>query len=972
MRIVCCARMLILHRLPSVKQLPETLHYEAPGVINSKSPEKSVPTGYLSLGQGSITFRQGPQFQIPFRIYDVKPAERISMPDNSSKSFKIWWGKDLYRSTLLVGGFLFAVFILQGLPYWDDDFASVLTPNQSRSLFHLFLQWLSPIFTGSMNYGMADRWGFQDRPVQFIAYKISYLIAGYDPWPYSLFKCACFAGLGVMIYSWALRLQKEGQDNRKAAFAASVFFLVTPGPVASMVWLTDFAPAAELAFLVLTFILWKKIEETPVEWVSLRPLADSGKRKWLWTWIGLSFAVYLGYKTKADLKLIPAILAAYIFLVRRRQWRLFGIPIGLMMVLSVPWHRGIFTERPPFLPGSRPSNVGFMWQPARFSALREFLWSPDRYDFMGSLRGNTISLAGLFGPFLLGALLVFVLWRARAFSGANWKVLETPRARAVLFQLLWFGAILAGMSSLADLNNFFRVRYGILMLVPATILLAWLLGLFNESLTLLPRWAAAGFVALFLVQAGVNSSASMWHRRELGRVMTAMDQGYSYVDEVFPNGELALWPGLRSYDYRPDASKAVRDRDPLARPEDLIRRHTPGKTLALSWEPSHLEQLDYISYFSGCRPTTLFDRIFPCEPGSGLYLMGYIGPDGAFQAAEAARAKGNMAEARRDYETILDRHPTNLGAQFNLGIVLLEQKNWAEAESVFARMEGYFPADSMVLYNRALAMIELKQIEPAEDRLKRVVKMQPLDYGARFNLARIYTMEGTPQLAEATMREWNQLPKPAPAPIDPVATAEEQARRVPTPENYLNLSLQYYQKQRYQDSIAAAREALKLKPDYAEADNNIAAAFNGLGMWDDAISAGKEALRIKPDFQLAKNNLETSLSQKKKALEGLETTEAEIRRNPTAEKYLTLSLQYNVLKQYQRSILACKEALKLKPDYAEAYNNIAAAYEGMENWDAAVEAARQAIRLKPGFQLAQNNLQYSLSRRKANLSATIH
>jgi hypothetical protein len=33
--------------------------------------------------------------------------------------------------------------------------------------------------------------------------------------------------------------------------------------------------------------------------------------------------------------------------------------------------------------------------------------------------------------------------------------------------------------------------------------------------------------------------------------------------------------------------------------------------------------------------------------------------------------------------------------------------------------------------------------------------------------------------------------------------------------------------------------------------------------WDEAIAAAKQAIQLKPDFQLAKNNLEWSISQKK-------------------------------------------------------------------------------------------------------------
>jgi tetratricopeptide (TPR) repeat protein len=95
-----------------------------------------------------------------------------------------------------------------------------------------------------------------------------------------------------------------------------------------------------------------------------------------------------------------------------------------------------------------------------------------------------------------------------------------------------------------------------------------------------------------------------------------------------------------------------------------------------------------------------------------------------------------------------------------------------------------------------------------------------------------------------------------------IALAASMAHTHPTAEAYLNLSLLYHHAGRYQECIDAAREALRLKPDYAEAYNNIAAAYQSMSMWDPAIDAAKHALRIDPNFQLAKNNLAWSTSQK--------------------------------------------------------------------------------------------------------------
>jgi len=786
----------------------------------------------------------------------------------SFRAFKRWWGEDVYRSGLLVGGFLFGAFWVQGLPYWDCDYSVNFEASQGRSLLGLIGQWLSPI-----NNGTAD-WGFLDRQVQFIVYNICYKIAGYHPWPYLLFRTACYAGLGVMIYAWALRLIPETRNSKRAAAAAALFFLFAPGPVASMVWLADFGPTAEFVFLVLTFVLWRQIEVTPIESTELSPLSNPEQRRWLYRWVALSFAVYLGYKTKADLKLIPLIFSGYIVLLRAKQWKLFGVPIALMFALAVPWSSHIFTNLPPFLPHSGARPAGYSWAPASFDVVKSFLWSPNGYNFMDSWKRGAFSLGGLLGPFLLSAMLAFMFWRFRSFSGMNWKWAESSQSRARVFVLLWFGAMLVGVSALPVISDFFRIRWAILTFVPVSILLAWIFSLFAESWVRLPRWAAVGCIALFAVQTSINFSRSVYHRRELSQATIAIDQVYADAAKKFPTEELALGPGFLPYAYRSDAGPAFRNRDVLGSWDDLSRRHTPNKTSVISWEPPLLDQLDVVGVFTGCG-SSLFEAIFSCPQGQDAFLTRYILEDFLLQAARSARAQNDLVGSRRLYEMFLVGHPGNLAARFQDGLLAYQQRDWGASEQAFADLEKYVPNNPSVLFNRAVAMIELKQNGPAIVLLKRVLQMHPQDRSAQTNLYRAYVANGNRQEAAAMLQEMSRpVPVPTAASVNrdstqnakllgDLAAAEKSAKLFPTPENFLNLSLQLNRNQGYQDSIAAARKALKLRPGYADAYNNIAAAYEALGSWDEAIQAAQEALRLKPDFQLARNNLEWSLSQKK-------------------------------------------------------------------------------------------------------------
>ena len=89
-----------------------------------------------------------------------------------------------------------------------------------------------------------------------------------------------------------------------------------------------------------------------------------------------------------------------------------------------------------------------------------------------------------------------------------------------------------------------------------------------------------------------------------------------------------------------------------------------------------------------------------------------------------------------------------------------------------------------------------------------------------------------------------------------------------TPESYLARSFQYFQHGHFEETITAAQAALNLRPDYAEAWNNIGAAYNSMSRWADAIQACEQAIRLRPDFPLAKNNLALAKAEQVKQLSG--------------------------------------------------------------------------------------------------------
>lgn len=578
------------------------------------------------------------------------------------RTIQAWWTADIYRPVVFGVSLLFAWFIGQGIPYWDGDFDMYFKGAFERTLPQLLWGWISPVYQGPGN------WGFQDRPPQFMIYKLVYRFAGYHSWPIWIFKDLCYAGLCLMIYQWVLLV---APGARKAALGAAIFFLVAPGPVAAHVWLSDFGSTAELCLAALTYIIWQWLEAEP---------GPSRER-----WIALAFVVYLAYKTKADLKVIPLVISGYVLLLRRDLWKRMALPVAIMLVLAVPWSSSTLTKLPPFIPGSTATAEGYSPQTASLSMMISFLWSTEPYLFAASLREGPTSLSGLLGPFLLGAIAVFIGWLMIS-TNYQWDPPEWTRpARARVFVGLWLAVILAASSILPQINPYFRTRWTIATLAPACVLLGWALAVFADHWTRMPRWLAYGGLALCAAQLAVNLNRSILHRRDLGQVMGSIDQAYSYIDQNYPDGELYYWAGFLPYAYHEQAGKAFQHAQPLGNPAGLPPG--PAPKFMVGWK-SAPTPFPVVQRYDGCQGTSLFERLIPCVPEVGTVVMRYDPSTAPVKAAAAADYLDQSLAFYRNHQNreciaaareALKLNPHLAEAYNNIAAAYAEMHQWDEA-----------------------------------------------------------------------------------------------------------------------------------------------------------------------------------------------------------------------------------------------------------------------------------------------------
>jgi protein O-GlcNAc transferase len=152
-------------------------------------------------------------------------------------------------------------------------------------------------------------------------------------------------------------------------------------------------------------------------------------------------------------------------------------------------------------------------------------------------------------------------------------------------------------------------------------------------------------------------------------------------------------------------------------------------------------------------------------------------------------------------------------------------------------------------------------------------------------------------------------------------------------------------------------KALAIKPDYAEAHNNLGNAFKELGQLDTAVKSYEKALTIKPDLADTHYNLGVTL-------QGLGQLNAAVKNYQLAlavkpdytEAFNNLCSTLKELGQLDIAVKSYEQILAINPDLVEAHNNLGIALKELDQLDAAIKSYEKALSINPEYAEAHNNL----------------
>ncbi len=168
---------------------------------------------------------------------------------------------------------------------------------------------------------------------------------------------------------------------------------------------------------------------------------------------------------------------------------------------------------------------------------------------------------------------------------------------------------------------------------------------------------------------------------------------------------------------------------------------------------------------------------------------------------------------------------------------------------------------------------------------------------------------------------------------------------------------------KWDEAVASFRAAVRLRPNYADALNNLGNVLYFQKKLDEAVACYEEVLRVAPDHAGACSNLGEVVRQQGRLRDAVTYCERAVRLRPDfAQGRVHLGLALSAEERFEEALVHLEEAVRLQPDLPDAHHGLGFALLQLRRVDEAVASLETALRLKPDLADAHSNLGAALLR----------
>lgn len=355
-----------------------------------------------------------------------------------------------------------------------------------------------------------------------------------------------------------------------------------------------------------------------------------------------------------------------------------------------------------------------------------------------------------------------------------------------------------------------------------------------------------------------------------------------------------------------------------------------------------------------------------------------------FNRARALARGGRTKEALDAYRTLLAKQPDHFEAQYNLGLLLIEQGDNAAGADAMAKAAHMASGKrkAKALYSLALAQRDMGQRAAAGSTLEQAIRLQPSAPELRVAVA---TLEpDTPEGQVRALAQYDKVlelsPNYPPALVNMASILNAQNKRRDAeralrqaiqfdPENiqaHRVLGQMLLADKHWQESRSEFEWVLRHDPAVADAHFNLGRIAYGEKDYDKAIREYRAAVKTAAGkYPEAHLNLGLVYVAKDDYAAALAAYEAAVKQRPQyPEAWYNMGMAFLRQDRNERAERAFKEALRQRPDYEQAWFNLGVIYGNTARDDQAIDAYRKALRIRPDYHQAQLNLAVRYARQK--------
>ena len=324
-----------------------------------------------------------------------------------------------------------------------------------------------------------------------------------------------------------------------------------------------------------------------------------------------------------------------------------------------------------------------------------------------------------------------------------------------------------------------------------------------------------------------------------------------------------------------------------------------------------------------------------------------------FASAIQLRDSGKQVEALREFRRAARLNPKLRYVQREIGLILLDRRDFAAAASAFQIASQQDPEDRESRYNFALSLANAGQRQRGLKELRGILQRSP-DWGlAWFGLGHVYAMVGRSAEAEEAFRKAVQLDRQLfrahfelgkiledRGDLEGAIEAFSAGIRVAPDSAAARFRLAKLLRQagRQEESAAQYRATRDLRDQRGRGEQAAAAYARGMTsleqkQYETAIRELKQALELRPDFPETRAAL--------------------------AEAYQQQAVTFEQTGKLAEAAAEYQLAMELTPS-PELSNHIGVLLAKLGRTEEAIAMFRRALADKPGYAAASTNLQHAL------------